>query len=197
MEAAETAAARLYTATAAKDTSTSVREIRLEETRITINIRSPEIWDVGDTSDFRSLSFLLYMPLDMPNIDLRVSPLEFYDKVGSYEKIAKDIGGAYLREATFRTGVAFTLAYALTIVKGIYVWMTWLLRGPFDHLTVAWWREQERHLNWIWQKNRKYEVAEYFALRDIIIRKQEQDDVNEVNRTLDTSLSHAPSHKTK
>ena len=43
VEAGETAASRLHTATAAKDTSTSVREIRLEETRITINIRSPEI----------------------------------------------------------------------------------------------------------------------------------------------------------
>lgn len=63
---------------------TSIREIRIEEIRITINIRSPEAGDVGDTSDFRSLSFLLYMPLDMPNIDLRVHTQEFFDRVGSH-----------------------------------------------------------------------------------------------------------------
>jgi hypothetical protein len=126
--------------------------------------------DVGDTSDFRSLSFVLFMPLDMPNIDLRVHTQEFYDKVGSYHSIMSSVATSYLREVTFRTGIAFTLSYALTILKGIYMALLWLVRGPFDHVLVAWKREHERHSSAVAQRIRHAEVLEYFHLRKMIMK---------------------------
>jgi len=170
LDTRESVSARLEAAQAAKDATLNIREIRIEEIRITINIRSPETGDVGDTSDFRSLSFLLYMPLDMPNIDLRVHTQEFFDRVGTHTSIIGGIAEAYVREVTFRTGIAFTLSYALTIVKGIYVAVLWLARGPFDHILVAWKREQERHTNAVAQRVRHAEVLEYFHLRKVIIK---------------------------
>eukprot|EP00392_Amoebophrya_sp_AT5.2_P010257 g10314.t1 len=85
--------------------------------------------DVGENADYRKLAVLVYLPLDMPNIELLIPQ----------QKI-RNASAAPLSE----TATAFASSYLLTAAKGVYNGGSWLFRGPFDHLIVARSKELDR-----------------------------------------------------
>merc|ERR1711964_455959 len=97
-----------------------IKCIKIMDTRITINIRSADPGDgYGGGDDLHSLRFLLYLPLDMPNIDIKLNTVTLYQKVGTIAEIKGSVLSSLQSEMLYETGLAFTQSYLLTIFKGI------------------------------------------------------------------------------
>ncbi|CAD7922484.1 unnamed protein product [Amoebophrya sp. A25] len=90
-----------------------VRKLRIDDMRATVNIRTPDAHDVGDSADYRKLAFLSYLPIDMPNLTLRVGTQELRNKVGSSGEIVSQLKRAYLKSIVWETGIAFASSYLL------------------------------------------------------------------------------------
>lgn len=124
-----------------------IRKLQIAAMHMTINIRSPDMSDLGSTSDLRTLAFLVYLPLDMPNIDISVGMFSMYNKAGTKPSLAKDIGNSYLKELAFDAGGALALSYLGSAFKGVYSGGQWLVRGPKQQMAVADRRYQMQEAN--------------------------------------------------
>eukprot|EP00397_Hematodinium_sp_SG-2012_P000009 GEMP01000009.1.p1 GENE.GEMP01000009.1~~GEMP01000009.1.p1 ORF type:complete len:5179 (+),score=1153.32 GEMP01000009.1:581-16117(+) len=116
-----------------------IKNIVITETRLTVNIRSPDDNTVLD--DFRQLRLLIYLPLDMPNVDIRVPEFSQNDRIGSAGSIFSNFCVEYKRRAILRIGYGFISSYPGIAIKGILEGGWWLFRGPFDHISLAYKRE--------------------------------------------------------
>jgi len=137
--ATTTSSASASAAAAAASAIHRVRRIEVEGTRFTINIRSADPTDgfgAGD-DDLHSLRFLLFLPLDMPNIDVKLNPVRLLRKVGTKSDIWSSLTAAVGSEVFYEAGLAFTTSYLLTVFKGIYSGAQWMVRAPYDHVLLA------------------------------------------------------------
>eukprot|EP00434_Breviolum_minutum_P000338 symbB.v1.2.000283.t1/scaffold23.1/size449444/10 len=113
----------------------------VEPLRLTIMVRSPDIAAARDNTMARRIRFL---PVDMPNMDLKVDQTVLTNQFGSIQQILGTLGSLYKRKARNSALLSVMLSYMAAILKGSMNALWWLARGPYDALDAANQSEGER-----------------------------------------------------
>eukprot|EP00913_Durusdinium_trenchii_P032427 g30362.t1 len=102
----------------------------VEPLRLTIMVRSPDMAAARDNTMARRIRFL---PVDMPNMDLKVDQTVLNNQFGSIQQILGTLGSLYKRKARNSA-----------LLSGSMNALWWLARGPYDALDAANQSEGER-----------------------------------------------------
>ncbi|CAJ1460790.1 unnamed protein product, partial [Effrenium voratum] len=102
--------------------------------RLTIMVRSPDTAAARDNTMARRIRFL---PVDMPNMDLKVDMTVLTNQFGSIQQILGTLGSQYKRKARNSALLSVFLSYMAAILKGSLNALWWLARGPYDALDAA------------------------------------------------------------
>lgn len=113
----------------------------VEPLRLTIMVRSPDVAATRDNTIARRIRFL---PVDMPNMDLKVDRTVLTNQFGSIQQILGTLGSLYKRKARNSALLSVMLSYMAAILKGSMNALWWLARGPYDALDAANQNEGER-----------------------------------------------------
>ncbi|CAK9103948.1 unnamed protein product [Durusdinium trenchii] len=113
----------------------------VEPLRLTIMVRSPDMAAARDNTMARRIRFL---PVDMPNMDLKVDQTVLNNQFGSIQQILGTLGSLYKRKARNSALLSVILSYMASILKGSMNALWWLARGPYDALDAANQSEGER-----------------------------------------------------
>jgi len=102
--------------------------------RLTIMVRSPDTAAARDHTMARRIRFL---PVDMPNMDLKVDQTVLTNQFGSIQQLLGTLGNQYKRKARNSALLSVTLSYMAAILKGSMNALWWLARGPYDAVDAA------------------------------------------------------------
>ncbi|CAE7613302.1 unnamed protein product [Symbiodinium natans] len=102
--------------------------------RLTIMVRSPDTAAARDHTMARRIRFL---PVDMPNMDLKVDQTTLTNQFGSMQQLLGTLGNQYKRKARNSALLSVTLSYMAAILKGSMNALWWLARGPYDAVDAA------------------------------------------------------------
>eukprot|EP00929_Paragymnodinium_shiwhaense_P101352 TRINITY_DN64369_c0_g3_i1.p1 TRINITY_DN64369_c0_g3~~TRINITY_DN64369_c0_g3_i1.p1 ORF type:complete len:4057 (+),score=754.11 TRINITY_DN64369_c0_g3_i1:92-12262(+) len=102
--------------------------------RMTVHVRSP---DSGSVTDNPTARWITRLQLDMPNMDMILPRTVLRDRFGSTQQLLGAIGDHYKRRMKYSFLTSIIVSYLFAILKALVNAVTWLVRGPFDAVTVA------------------------------------------------------------
>eukprot|EP00439_Symbiodinium_sp_Y106_P022261 s449_g2.t1 len=135
--------------------------------RLTIMVRSPDTAAARDHTMARRIRFL---PVDMPNMDLKVDQTVLTNQFGSIQQLLGTLGNQYKRKARNSALLSVTLSYMAAILKGSMNALWWLARGPYDAVDAALPSAEERRPWFYWVEPLVQGLAEgtYRAFAELV-----------------------------
>jgi len=119
-------------------------QMEIEKLRLTMHVRSP---DPSSLADDRALWWLMHLPVDVPNMDVKVPALKWGERFLTIPEFVASLKEGYKKTVTTQAIQSISLSYLFSFANGFLSGSIWLVRGPGDALTVAW----HRHSNsWVW-----------------------------------------------